>query len=454
MSLSKIFIVGIIGIVCFVGIYFIYNHYFSLKSKLAHYVQEYVDSNLFSGAVLVAKDDNILLAKGYNLANYELNVHNTCEIKFRLGSITKQFTALAIMQLQEKGLLNVTDPISKFIPDYPRGKEITIHNLLAHTSGIPNITAFPEYEKKKIKHHTLEQLISRFKNKSLEFSPGEKYAYSNSNYILLTYLIEKASGQTYDEFLRKNIFIPLNMKNTVCDDYRRIIKNRASGYSMQDDTLVNASYIDMSFPAGAGALCSTINDLYLWDQALYTQKLLSQKSLDAIFTPFKGNYGYGWFIESSPHGKVITHGGAIDGFVTSIYRLVDHKICIIVLSNFVFAPVDKIASDLARITFSENPQYRSRNPVEISINPLIYDQYMGTYKSEKPSLTFVVTKKDNKLRIKLIEENEEYEVSPETESKFFLKNLDVQFSFIKDKGKVTTLILHEGTKNLPCKKVE
>lgn len=457
MCLSKPFFITLFAtIVSLLAIYTIYNNYYTLSAKLDKYIQAYVGTNQFSGTVFVAKNGKILLCKAYGMANIENNVPNTINTKFRLGSITKQFTAMAIMQLQEMGKLNIQDSLSKYIPDYPHGQNITIHNLLTHTSGIPNVTAFPEYKRKQIKPHTLEQLIERFKDRPLDFNPGEKHAYSNSNYILLTYIIEKTSGKKYAEFLKEHIFDPLNMKDSGCDDYRRILKNRAAGYSLINDELANASYIDMSFPAGAGALYSTVEDLYRWDQALYTGKLVSKESLDKMFTPFKDNYGYGLGIETSPHGKVISHSGGIDGFHTVFRRYVDHNACVIVLSNFEFAPVGKIEQNLSRIMFGEKPEYPKMH-VAVHVNPIIYDQYVGTYtaKDKDKTFTFVVTKEQAKLFIEFVEQKDKREAYSESETEFFLKGLDIQFSFIKDNnGKVIKFILHEGAHDTSFEKIK
>jgi len=453
-SLKTIFISAVVILACLFAVYGVYKRYFSMTAKLDRYVQTYVDLNLFSGVILVAKDGKIILCKAYGMADFELDVPNKIDTKFRLGSITKQFTAMAIMQLQEMGRLNVQDSLLKYIPDYPRGNEITIHNLLTHTSGIPNVTSFPEYSKKKIKPHTLEQLIQRFKDKPLEFTPGEKYAYSNSNYIVLTYILEKASGKKYEIFLKEHIFDPLAMKDTGCDDYGRIIKNRASGYSFVDGELVNAGYIDMSFPVGAGALYSTVQDLYRWDRALYTKKLVAQEFLNKIFTPFKETYGYGWFIETSPYGKVIQHGGGIDGFAAQISRYVDRNTCIIVLSNFESVSVQMV-NNLSRILFGQKPEYTPKKHAAVVVSPQIYDQYVGTYKAHKKDSTFVVTKDHDRLFIERIEKKDKREVYPETETEFFLKSLDVQFSFIKDKnGNVVRLVLHQQGNDISFERVK
>jgi CubicO group peptidase (beta-lactamase class C family) len=442
------FIISIFLILCTTGC----RDNQKIEAALDTYVEAYAEQGLFSGSVLVAKDGKILLSKGYGMANYELDVPNTPQTKFRLGSITKQFTAMAIMQLQEQGLLSINDKVSKYIPDYPNGDKITIHYLLTHTSGIPNVTRFPEYKKKKLKPHTLEQLIERFKNKPLDFEPGEKFSYSNSGYILLSYIIEKASGKKYETILKKNIFDLLNMKNSGYDNYRLIIKGRASGYGHIDDELVNATYIDMSFPAGAGALYSTVENLYLWDQALYTEKLVSRKSLDEIFTPFKGNYGYGWNICREFNHEFMGHGGGIDGFTTDISRYPDANVCIIVLSNFENSRVLQLSNGLAAIVFGEKCELPKKR-IAVSIDPEIYNQYVGKYKL-KEDFIITVTKENNRL-ITQATGQAKFEIYPESETEFFSKIIDGQISFAKDKsGKVSKLILHQAGLDQVAERIE
>ena len=305
-----------------------------IEAKVDEYLNAHMKLGNFSGSVLIAKADEVLVRKGYGLANIEIDVPNTPKTKFRLGSVTKQFTAMAILQLQEDELLSVNDPLSKFIPDYPDGDKITIHHLLTHTSGIPNLTDFPELEKiKKIKT-PVEEIIEIFKNEPLEFSPGEKFQYSNSGYTLLGFIIEKASGKTYEEYLKENIFIPLNMKDSGYDHHNTVLLNRASGYSPGKDGIVNDKYIDMSIPFGGGCLYSTIEDMYIWDRALYTDKLLSENSLNEMFTPFEDDYGYGWYISDIHNRKCIRHSGGIEGFTANISRYVNDDVCVVVLSNF------------------------------------------------------------------------------------------------------------------------
>jgi len=421
------------------------------ESKVDEYINAYLKMGTFSGSILIARKGTILLSKGYGMANYENDVPNISETKFRLGSITKQFTATSIMQLEEKGLLDVNDPLSKYLPDYPNGEKISIHHLLTHTSGIPNFTSFPEYRKTMMLPSPVEKIIERFKYKPLEFVPGEKFKYSNSGYILLGYIIEKVSGKSYEEYLKENIFQPLSMINTGYDHHRPLIKHRASGYILSANGPVNADYIDMSVPYASGGLYSTVEDLYLWDQALYTERLVSKSSLDRMFTPFKGNYGYGWFIIETFGGKLITHGGIVNGFYAYISRYVDDRVCIIVLSNIENAPVDKINIDLAAIVFGENyeiPEIR----IPIKVDPKVYDAYIGQYEIASDFI-ITITRENNRLFAQATGQPK-FEIYPESETKFFLKAVDAQITFIKnDKGEVTGLILHQYGRDYPGKKI-
>lgn len=325
----------------------------TLQDIVDEYFNACVKIGKFSGSVLIAKDRNILASKGYRMANYEHDVPNTPQTKFRLGSMTKQFTAAAIMQLQEQGKLNVEDSIDKYIPDYPNGDRITLHHLLTHTSGIPNLTSFPEHRKTIMIPSPVEKTILRFKNKPLEYAPGEQFKYSNSGYLLLGYVIEKVSGKTYEDYLEENIFHPLNMVNSGYDHHSTVLKNRAEGYHLTKDGLINAPYVAMSMPHAGGALYSTVEDLFLWDQALNTEKILKKSSLEKMFTPFKGNYGYGWRIDSIFGHKRIHHFGSIFGFQTHIARYVGDNTLVVFLCNQRPINTKKISEDLAAIVFGK-----------------------------------------------------------------------------------------------------
>jgi CubicO group peptidase (beta-lactamase class C family) len=291
-------------------------------------------------AVIVVKDGRVVLRKGYGMANMELGVQIEPDMIFRLGSITKQFTAVAILMLAEQGKLSISDEITKHLPDYPtQGHKITIEHLLTHTSGIKSYTSLPEWRPLWRKDVSLKEMIDMFKDKPMEFAPGERYKYNNSGYVLLGAIIEKVSGQPYQDFIEKNIFAPLGMKHSFYDNTQRIISRRVAGYSKSKDGYVNAEYLSMSWPHAAGALMSSVDDLALWDASLYTEKLVKQESLKRAWTPYvlgdgkPTRYGYGWAISTVEGHRAIEHGGGIHGFATSAVRLPEDRVFVAILTN-------------------------------------------------------------------------------------------------------------------------
>lgn len=311
----------------------------------------------FRGSILLAKGSEIVIQKGYGFANVELEVANRPETKFRLGSITKQFTAAAILQLKERGKLELSDKISKYLTATPAGwNDITIHHLLTHTSGIPSYTNSAGYRARMRERVTSPlDFIERFRDLPLEFKPGEKFRYNNSGYFLLGVIIEQASGEKYEEYLRKHIFEPLRMADTGYDWPAAILRNRASGYSKSGGKEVNAEFLDMGQPYAAGSLYSTVLDLYKWDRALYTTRVLTAESIAAAFTanPFDWaegiQYGYGWGISRINDRKAVGHGGGINGFSTVIWRAIEEDATSIVLSNVEDNGVGKLGKELLEL---------------------------------------------------------------------------------------------------------
>jgi CubicO group peptidase (beta-lactamase class C family) len=322
-----------------------------LETQVDAYVKPYLDLGGFSGSILIAKSGRVLLSKGYGMANYELSVPNTPHTRFHLGSVSKTFTAAAIMILQEQGKLSVRDPLTKFISDYPNGDKITIHHLLTNTSGIPNVNNFPEYATQSKFPHTPADLVEMFKQKPLDFEPGTRgYTESNSNYNLLAYIIEKLSGQKYGDFLKQRIFDPLGLRDTGHDgNSSALLTNKASGYAPAGLTEVeNVPYMDWSIKTGNGSIYSTVEDLYRWDRALYTDKILKKASLDMMFKE-----EYGWFSGKRLNRSVVRMNGRSPGFNSEMQRYVDDDVCIIVLANTYVPTASVIVNDLAKIAFGE-----------------------------------------------------------------------------------------------------
>jgi len=311
-------------------------------------VQSYVASRNFMGSVLVARGADVVFSKAYGFANVEWDIPNTPTTKFRIGSITKQFTAASILLLEERGKLKVEDPVSKHLADAPPAwNAVTIAHLLTHTSGIASFTGFPEYRSRQPFATSTEQIVSWFRDKPLEFQPGEKMNYSNSGYVLLGYIIERVTGDSYERFVQQNIFAPLGMKDSGYDSNSAIIRNRAAGYSPGPGGRVNAGFVHMSIPHAAGALYSTTEDLLRWEQGLFGGKLLSPASLQKMTTPGKNDYAFGVVVRTENGHKAIAHGGGIEGFNTSLVYLPDDRLTVVVLSNMNGPAADELTPKLA-----------------------------------------------------------------------------------------------------------
>jgi len=296
----------------------------------------------FNGAALVAENGKVLYKKGFGLANMEWNIPNEPDTKFRLGSITKQFTATLILQLVQQGKIKLDGKVSDYLPEYRKdtGSRMTIHHLLSHTSGVPNYTAQPGFFANVSRNpFTVDDFVKQYASGDLEFEPGTKFNYSNSGYFLLGDIIEKVTGRPYEQVLKENILDPLGMKNTGYDHYGTVLSKRAAGYIKTQNGYENAAYLDMSMPYAAGSIYSTVEDLFLWDQALYGEKILSAASKELMFKPNLENYGYGFGIRKASLGPnkisvpVIEHNGGINGFSTIIVRLVGDKRLIVLLDN-------------------------------------------------------------------------------------------------------------------------
>jgi CubicO group peptidase (beta-lactamase class C family) len=329
----------------------------------------------FNGTVLVAENGKVVYKGAYGAANMEWNIPNTADTRFRLGSITKQFTATVIMQLVEQGKIKLDAKLSDYLPDYRKdtGSKVTIHHLLTHTSGIPSYTSQPGFfENVSRNPYKVDEFVKKYASGDLEFEPGSKYTYNNSGYFLLGAIIEHVTGKPYEQVLKENIFDPLGMKNTGYDHYGTIIPKRAAGYIKTAGGYANAPYLDMSIPYAAGSLYSTVEDLYLWDQALYTDKLLTEQSKTLMYKPFLNDYAYGWVVTNASFKQndqpvpVITHNGGINGFSTNIVRFPKEKNLIVLLDNSNSEYIDRLSESIAKIIY--NQPYE---PPKISIVPVL-----------------------------------------------------------------------------------
>lgn len=403
-----------------------------LIGKLENYMNAQFAINNFGGTVLITKNDSIILKKAYGLADYEWDIKNTVDTKFQLASVTKQFTATAILQLVEKEKLSLNDNLSKFFPDYPKADSVTIHMLLSHSSGLA--LGFKELALSTISNDTA---YSEIKKMPYEFSPGTKNAYSNIGYYLLAKIIEKVSGEKYAVFLRKNIFEKVGMKNTGVSNNDSIISKKAKVYCRTEKGFVHNPYINWEINLGHDGVYSTVEDLALWDNALYGTTILSTEMKKLMFTSYSSeNWGYGFIINPFyNHGhQLIAHDGGFFGTMTSFNRFTDDKIFVTILSNNEsFSYI--IGYGLSAIALQKEVELPYKH-YQTKIDTAIYDKYGGKYG------TIEILKIDGKLYYNSVE----MELIPESKTKFFrADNNDRTIEFIQDKsGICNSIILTKG----------
>ncbi len=354
-----------------------------------------------SYSVGVMKDGRLILARGYGFADLENDVPATAETVYRLGSITKQFTALAILQLAEQGKLSVDDELTKFLPDYPlAGHKVTVHQLLNHTSGIRSYTSQKDFMKRARLDFSHDELLAMFKNEPFDFDPGTKWLYNNSGYYLLGMIVEKASGQSYEKYLDEHIFRPVGMSATRYGHLRPLIRHRAMGYKPSIGGLINDDPLSMDAPGAAGALVSTVLDLLKWHQALEAGELLSSASYEALYretTLADGKtqpYGYGWGLGQLGSHRKFSHGGGINGFSTMIARYPDDRLCIIVLANTAGADAGGVERRIAKFVLGVEDKPVADLPTDAEL----LDRFVGKYQLSEGQIE--ITAEDGKLYAK------------------------------------------------------
>lgn len=408
----------------------------------------------FNGSVLVAQKGKVLIEKGYGWKNKKDSIKVDGNSIYQIGSVTKQFTSAIIMKLQEQGKLNVNDKLSKYFPDLRFGDSITIHNLLTHSSGIYNYTNDGKFmNAEALKSQSHEKMISLFKDKKLDFLPGSKYSYSNSGYLLLGYIIEKVSGKSWEKNMYEHILNPLKMSHSGFDFVALNSKDKATGYFFLDAKAAQpASVIDSTASYAAGSLYSSVGDLYKWERAVTSKKILSPASWEKTFTPFKSKYAYGWIVDSIYDRKIIWHNGGIYGFNSHLLRFPNEELVIILLANRPSPELGTIANSIASIVFGlpyEIPHAR----VEIQLPEATLQQYAGTYQLS-PEATVTVLVKEGKLKTQITGQPE-FELFAERENFFFLKVVDAQAEFQKDaNGKVDKLIIFQNGGRTVCNKIK
>ena len=412
-------------------------------------VAEHAEDKKYMGTALVAIGDEVLLDKGYGSANLEWDIANRPDTKFRLGSITKQFTAVSILLLHERGELDINAPVKTYWSDAPAAwDDITVAHLIHHTSGIPSITSFDDFPRWKYQPWKLETLVGKFAERELEFEPGSQWKYSNSGYLLLSAIVGKVTGEPLGAFMQANIFDPLGMANTGVDDTDTILPKRASGYSPSEDGVINADYVSMTIPTGGGDMYSTTGDLLKWQQGLFGGKLLKPETLQTYLAPVdfeafgEAKYAAGVLVEDIEGQTVYFHGGGIEGFNTWLGHDPAKDITVVVLANLNGGSANQLGRSL--MTLAQGGEIKLASElVEIPTDDINLDQYAGTYRvTPQFAMTFFV--EDGQFRTQATNQPA-FPVFASGDDEFFLKVVDARLKFNRDEdGAVRSVTLNQN----------
>lgn len=373
----------------------------SMEMLFNQCLEPYVKSNNFGGTVYVAKSGTVLFEKSFGSACQEWNELNSNDTKYHLASVSKPFTSTAILLLAQQGRLSIADPVSKYLPDFTAGDKITIHHLLSHTSGVVNINDFPDYNSWSLTSLSLDSIVKIFQKKPLLFEPGSKYSYSNSNYNVLAYIIEKVSGMKYGDFLKKNIFDKLEMNDSRHHgNAQEIIPRVATGYTIDGrKNLQRAPYLDWTIKTGNGSLYTTVEDLAKFERSLFTEKILNRASIDKMFAPNLSEVGYGWYLKPHLNRRRSYITGRSPGFSTYFGRYPDDQVCVIVLSNLYISSTKEIGESIASIVFHEPYVKRSLKDESLRVDEV--KQLTGTYQFGpdffRPNFKMEITERDGRL---------------------------------------------------------
>ena len=412
--------------------------------KIAKSLDELIPKRLTEIApgcvVLVAKDDKIIYRKAFGSANTELNIPMQPEMLFRIGSMTKQYTAIAVLQLVEQGKIRLQDSIQKYIKDFPpKGYTITIENLLTHTSGIKDYLSEISNPSKQKETYTPEEGVDYIKDEPLNFKPGSIYRYSNSNFYLLGYIIEIVTGETFEKYLQENVLHKAGLKNTFYIGSEKHIPNVAQGYSKFDGKIEKATLQPIDILYSAGGLISNVDDIYKWHRALYSQQLIKKETLEKAITPYKfpdgtfSQYACGWFVKNIDGSKTIEHSGSTDGFQSDEIYLPGESVFVVALYNCYEADMDWqiLTNDIARVTLGKPLDN------EVKVKEDVLKSYVGTYEVNVNSVNhkLIVTFEDGRLSIEATNPEDrlpKVQMYAKNENEFYIKEAALRFEFIKD----------------------
>ncbi len=409
------------------------------------------------GAILVSQKGKIIYQKGFGKASLELNVNNTPNSVFEIGSITKQFTAVAILMLEEQGKLSTNDPITRFLPDFPmQGKVITIHQLLTHTAGIANYTDQQEWAQEWRTDMTVDQVLALFKDLPLDFTPGEKWNYSNSGYILLGAIIEKVSGMSYEEFIESRIFKPAGMAHSSYGRHAELVPNRSAGYmELNETTYVNAEYVSLTQPYAAGSLMSTVGDMFLWQNAMNSNKFISQKSKEKAwknYTLTNGqptNYGYGWMPNEIFGSPTVEHSGGIFGYSSNGIYAPNEDVYVIILTNCMCNNPTELSLEIAALAIGKplaNPKTIALTDEQLQEYVAIYEFEDGTFRTITSSENQLYSQRSGGMKL---------EIYPYKTDEFYFKDSFTRLQFTRNNmNQIGTVVTTSRNLNQSAKRTD
>lgn len=420
------------------------------------YLRAQVEAGFFSGAVLIARGDATVFSRAYGPANAEWQIPNATDTRFRIASITKTFTAAMVLLLHEEKRLDVGASVCTYLDPCPETwRPVTLHHLLTHTAGVPSYTDAPDFLERARVPRTPAEILAPVRDRPLEFAPGSRYRYSNSGYVMLGLVLERAGGAPYEQLLDSLILVPLGLRDTGYDRPSAVLPRRASGYRPDGLALAPADHLETSWVYAAGGMYSTVDDLLKWQRALSSGRLLPRRVLERMWTADAGPYGYGWQVlapsAQTLQRPLVLHAGGLNGFATDILHYPAEDLTVIILANLGTVPLPRISRDLSAIALGEPFEMPVvRRPV--AVDPAVYDGYAGVY-TLTPQVGIRVTREHDRLIVQATGQPRDVAI-PESRTRFFSRQVDGHITFVTDDaGRATQLVVHQGGRDLVATRV-
>lgn len=398
------------------------------QEKMNEFMNVLEQHQKFMGSVAITQNGKMVYERAVGFADADNQKKNTTDTRFRIGSITKTFTATLVMKAVEENKLNLSDRLSQFYPEIKNAEKITIEQLLNHRSGIYNITDLPDYLSWNQNAMTNQEMVAKIKSNGIDFEPGTKFSYSNSGYILLGYILEKVYKKSYAEILEQKITKPLGLKNTYYGGKINLQKMEAFSYTLETP-LMKSEETDLSIPAAAGAMVSTSADLLKFIQDLFSHKIISEKSLSQMIT-MTDNYGFGIFSVPFYNTSGFGHNGGIDAFTSALYYFPELKTGYVMLSNGTAFDNNQIT--IAAMSLATGKNIEIPNFTAANVDPATLQKYAGTYSSTQLPIKIEVREKDGQLFAQATGQGE-FPLQAKSQNTFTFDTAGIQLDFDSDK---------------------